>query len=112
MIDYKEYAKQMRENAVVNDNGIVKVSVELWHRIADVIEEQQAEIDRLKKETKMFADIDKMYSGIKAELINIFVEALKEKASSKVMVANGKEVYGTKVYSIYEIELEKLVEKW
>jgi hypothetical protein len=44
----KEYAKQMRENAVVDDNGIVKVSKELWHQIADVIEEQQMEIDRLK----------------------------------------------------------------
>lgn len=37
MIDYKEYVKQMRENAVITD-GIVQVSEELWYQIADVIE--------------------------------------------------------------------------
>lgn len=77
----------------------------------DLINRQRKEIERLKKETKMFADIGKMYSGIKAELINIFVGVLKEKASARVMVANGIEVYGTKIYSINEIELEKLVDE-
>ena len=37
MIDSKEYARQMRENAYV-ENGIIKVSEELWLQIADMID--------------------------------------------------------------------------
>ena len=37
-IDGKEYARQMRENAVKDENGIVRVSIELWEQIADIIE--------------------------------------------------------------------------
>ncbi len=48
MIDGKEYARQMRKNAVINDKGIVQVSIDLWRQIADIFEEQQAEIERLK----------------------------------------------------------------
>lgn len=38
LIDGKEYARQMRENAVKDENGIVRVSIELWEKIADIIE--------------------------------------------------------------------------
>ena len=34
----KEYAKQMRENAVEDNNGNVICSVELWEQIASIIE--------------------------------------------------------------------------
>ena len=36
--DYKEYARQMRENAVRDNNGIVLCSPELWEQIASIIE--------------------------------------------------------------------------
>lgn len=38
MIDYKEYAKQMRENNIAV-NGIIQVTEELWLQIADIIDE-------------------------------------------------------------------------
>lgn len=37
-IDYKEYARQMREKAVKDEYGIVRVSPELWEQIASIIE--------------------------------------------------------------------------
>lgn len=36
--DYKEYARQLRENAVRDNNGIVLCSPELWEQIASIIE--------------------------------------------------------------------------
>ena len=57
MIDDKEYAKQMRENAVIDNNGNVIVSEELWQQIANIIETQQAEIEKARAEAiKEFAD--------------------------------------------------------
>ena len=38
MIDTKEYARQMRENAVKNEQGIILCSPELWEQIASIIE--------------------------------------------------------------------------
>ena len=38
MTDFKEYAKQMRENAVKNEQGNIVCSPELWEKIASVIE--------------------------------------------------------------------------
>ena len=37
-MDYKEYARQMRENCVKDENGVVCVSPELWEQIASIIE--------------------------------------------------------------------------
>lgn len=37
LINNKEYSKQMRENCV-KENGIVKVSEEMWLQLADMIE--------------------------------------------------------------------------
>lgn len=39
MTDYKEYAKQMRENAAKDSNGNVVCSPELWEQIASIIEQ-------------------------------------------------------------------------
>ena len=36
--DYKEYARQMRENAVKDENGVIRCSAELWEQIANIIE--------------------------------------------------------------------------
>lgn len=38
MTDFKEYAKQMRENAVKNEQGNIVCSPELWEEIASVVE--------------------------------------------------------------------------
>ena len=38
MTDYKEYAKQMRENAVKNEQGNIVCSPVLWEQIASVVE--------------------------------------------------------------------------
>lgn len=43
-VDYKEYAKQLRENAVKNENGIVLCSSELWEEIASIIEQTGTKI--------------------------------------------------------------------
>ena len=45
----------------------------------DLINRQQAEMERLKKENNQFADIGKMYSEIRAEAIKEFAERLEEK---------------------------------
>lgn len=37
-MDYKECARQLRENAVKDENGIIKVSPELWEQLASIIE--------------------------------------------------------------------------
>ncbi len=39
-MDYKEYARQMRENAVIDDYGRIICSPELWEQLARVIESQ------------------------------------------------------------------------
>ena len=46
MCDHKEYARQMRTNAVVR-NDIVQVSQELWEQIATIIE-NSVEVVRCK----------------------------------------------------------------
>ena len=38
MKDNKEFARQMRENCVANENGVIMVSKELWETIADRVE--------------------------------------------------------------------------
>ena len=46
--------------------------------LKDLINRLQAENERLKKESEIFADIGKMYSEIKAEAYKEFAERLKE----------------------------------
>lgn len=37
-MDYKEYARQLRENAIKDQNGVIRCSPELWEQIASIIE--------------------------------------------------------------------------
>lgn len=81
MIDGKEYAKQMRENAVIANNGNVIVSEELWQQIANIIEKQQAEIDELRKRIVFWRqDLNYNPKAERAEAIKEFAEKLKRKA--------------------------------
>jgi hypothetical protein len=53
--DYKEYARQMRENCVKDHNGNIICSAELWEQIASIIESTadvvpKSEVDRLTVE--------------------------------------------------------------
>lgn len=41
MIDNKEYARQLRKNAVKDENGVIRVSPELWEEIARIIENSE-----------------------------------------------------------------------
>lgn len=42
-IDYKEFARQLRENKATDENGIIRCSPELWELIAEVIESKSEE---------------------------------------------------------------------
>ena len=44
--DYKEYARQMRENAVKDSNGNIICSPELWEQIASIIESTRTPKER------------------------------------------------------------------
>ena len=48
-MDYKEYARQMRENAVKDENGYIRVSPELWEQIASIIENTRTPKERGNK---------------------------------------------------------------
>ena len=41
MIDNKEYARQFRKNAVEDENGVIRVSTELWEELARIIENSE-----------------------------------------------------------------------
>lgn len=71
MIDGKEYSKQMRENAVIDNNGNIIVSEELWQQIANIVEKQQAEIDRLIAENIMVVDVKLDENEIREQLEKI-----------------------------------------
>lgn len=60
---------------------------------------QQAEIERLQKENNQFADIGKMYSEIKAEVIKEFAERLKKKKNT-VCAGHGITTYAVGEYDI------------
>ena len=47
----------------------------------DLINRQQAEIERLQEKQDLFADIGKMYSEIKADAVKEFADMVKENAS-------------------------------
>lgn len=42
-VDYKEFARQMRENKVTDENGIILCSPELWELIASTVESKSDE---------------------------------------------------------------------
>lgn len=93
--DYKEYARQMRENSVV-ENGIVKVSKNLWYQIADIIDDngnlinrQKAEIERLEYcnsvNVSSIGTLHERLKEAKSEAIKEFAERLKEESCSIIL---------------------------
>lgn len=44
-VDYKEFARQMRENKVTDENGIILCSPELWELIASTIESKSEDME-------------------------------------------------------------------
>lgn len=44
-IDYIEFARQMRENKVTDENGIILCSPELWELIASTIESKSEDME-------------------------------------------------------------------
>lgn len=58
------------------DMEIDKCTSKLSENALALINSQQAEVERLKKETDLFADIGKMYSEIRAEAVKEFAEKL------------------------------------
>ena len=71
---YIERTKNIKYGA----RKMVLVADERLKDILDLINRQQAEIERLQNENNQFADIGKMYSEIKTEAIKEFAERLKE----------------------------------
>ena len=67
----------------------------------DLINRQQAEIERLQKENNQFSDIGKMYSEIKSEAIKEFAEKLKEQAY----------LTDHKVYAVLRDDIDNLVKE-
>jgi FtsZ-binding cell division protein ZapB len=53
--------------------------------VLDIIDRLQEEIERLKKENNQFADIGKMYSEVRAEVVREFAEFLIDKAENNVI---------------------------
>lgn len=47
-MDYKEYARQLRENAVKDDYGNIVCSPALWEQIASIIENLSNNLFTLK----------------------------------------------------------------
>jgi malate synthase len=69
-MDYKEYARQLRENAAKDENGVIRCSPELWEQIASIIEELSKRNDELNVLNKFASQ----------EAIKEFTERLKEQA--------------------------------
>ena len=63
--------------------GSLYCMTEVNRNALDLINRQQAEIKRLKKEQQQFADIGKMYSEVRAEAIKEFAERLKKQIPKK-----------------------------
>lgn len=59
--------------------GVVNSEQVLLANTLDLINQYEAEIEKLEKETKNFGLIGKLYSEIKAEAIKEFAERLKER---------------------------------
>jgi hypothetical protein len=47
-VDYKEYARQMRENSVKDENGNIICSPKVWEQIASIIENLSNNLFTLK----------------------------------------------------------------
>jgi hypothetical protein len=77
----------------------------------DLISSKNAEIERLQNDIAISRKETKRYATGRAEAIKVFVERMKEKASSCVASQNGHEIYETKQYSINAVKLDILVKE-
>lgn len=86
MINGKEYANQMRENAVVDKNGNVIVSEELWQQIANIIETRQEDIERLKRENKILSiNADNAFQDGLNEAQDLYAEQVKNEVKAEAI---------------------------
>ena len=82
----KEYAKQMRENAVIDNNGNVIVSEELWQQIANIIETQQEDIERLKRENKILSiNADNAFQDGLNEAQDLYAEQVENEVRAEAI---------------------------
>ena len=90
--------EEYRNSKIVqSDNGVISIG-----NILDLINRQQAEIERLQKENNQFADIGKMYSEIKSTAIKEY----REKAAIK-LAENARSDYWHWIDdTLYEVEKE------
>lgn len=65
MIDIKEVARQMRENAVKNENGCVVCSPELWEELASIIESAIMPPDEVGEQPPKQYETCKLYDPAK-----------------------------------------------
>lgn len=94
LIDTKEYAKQMRKNAVKDENGIVRVSVELWEQIADIIE--RSIIPPCKVGDVVWFDTYK-----KSGTVSLGIQPHKVDRIDVICVVGEKELVETKLHDWY-----------
>jgi hypothetical protein len=86
----------------VSEDGCAVGKETLYPYALDLINRQQAEIERLQKENNQFADIGKMYSEIKSEAIKEY----REKAAIK-LAENARSDYWHWIDdTLYEVEKE------
>jgi hypothetical protein len=103
------------KNSVTRHNGLTYQGIPLhflFEEILGFVNRQKAEIERLEAENNHFADIGKMYSEIKAEIVKEFAERIKGESGKCVVEQNGHEIYETKYYTINAITLDNLVKEF
>ena len=95
------------------ENACVLTVVEFYKEILDLINRQQAEIERLnirlRKERHQFDDLGKMYSEIRAEAIKEFAQRLKKEKYS-VCAGHGMSECVVSVYDINNLVKEMVGE--
>lgn len=103
-IDYKEYARQMRENAVRDSAGNVICSAELWEELASKIESfagyrKQSEVDALTKENERLMREKNTLECIIATARN------QGKAEAKTEIA--REIFAAIEFDIHQLMFER-----
>jgi hypothetical protein len=86
--DYKEYARQMRENCYKNENGNIICSAELWEHIASIIESTadvvpKSEVEKWKQKAEELSEVlsDTIrirYSEAKVEVAREIFEEIED----------------------------------
>ncbi len=99
--------KYLRKIDLINrQNETIDGLISAQETLQKHIEKQNAEIERLEQENHHFADIGKMYSEVKAEVIKEFAERLKEEADGYDFCGDGV------IYQMVDIDdIDNLVEE-